>query len=129
MNSWSHSVKVTFPRGRTFGNSGETLDLVELDESGNIPVVRIRGALDIGSAPAVNQRLLEAAATGAGKVNFDLSEVDFIDWAGLGVIAGALWRMRSSGGDVAITGVSRPVADAFAISRLAEIVEISRTEN
>lgn len=105
------------------------MDLVELDESENIPVVRIRGALDIGSAPAVNQRLLEAAATGAGKVNFDLSEVDFIDWAGLGVIAGALWRMRSSGGDVAITGVSRPVADAFAISRLAEIVEISRTEN
>lgn len=105
------------------------MDLVELDESGNIPVIRIRGALDIGSAPGVNQRLLEAAAVGAGKVNFDLSEVDFIDWAGLGVIAGALWRMRSAGGDVAITGASPPVAEAFAISRIAEIVEISRTEN
>lgn len=101
------------------------MDLVDLDESGNIPVVRIRGALDIGSAPAVNQRLLEAAATGADRVNFDLSEVDFIDWAGLGVIAGALWRMRSNGGDVAIAGASPPVADAMVTSRLAEIVEVS----
>lgn len=102
------------------------MNLVELDESENIPIVRIRGALDLGSAPAVNQRLLEAVAAGAGKVNFDLSDVDFVDWAGLGVIAGALWRMRSSGGDVAITGASASVTDALSTSRLAEIIEILR---
>lgn len=122
MESHSHWIKITCPVGNIVGNLGVVLESVDIDNSREIPVIRIRGALDLSSAPAVYQRFLEILSEGITEINFDLSDVDLIDWAGLGIIAGALWRMRSQKGDIAISGMSTVVADALEVSRLVEII-------
>ena len=86
--------------------------------------ILVAGDLDIGSAPSVFQAVVEASGAGELHVSVDLSEVDLIDWAGLGAIVGALWRMRTAGGELVIASPSDATKAALDASRVAEIIEI-----
>lgn len=86
-------------------------------------LLTVRGDLDVGSAPDLYQAVSLAASDGFDRVTLDLGDVELIDWAGIGAVAAALWRMRSAGGDLFLASVSNEVASAIEVSRIAEIVE------
>ena len=77
------------------------------------------GEIDMATAPRFRQRLLAVISAGAQDVVIDLSEVDFIDSTGLGVLMGAAKRVRSSGGDIRLVMKG---------SRLAELIELTRLD-
>ena len=52
-------------------------------------VVALSGEIDIVSAPAARDLLAEAASQAVTGITVDLSEVTYMDAAGLGVLAGA----------------------------------------
>jgi len=49
-------------------------------------LVRLRGEIDVATAPKLNDRLLPLLRNGVGLVLLDLSEVSFCDASGLGVL-------------------------------------------
>lgn len=61
-------------------------------------VVTPRGQLDVATAPAFRQQLVEAQFSEDHRVLVDLDEVEFIDSMGLGVLVGGVKRARSHGG-------------------------------
>lgn len=65
-----------------------------------IVVVAPKDRVDAFSSPDLRQRLQDLIDNGAQNLVVDLSEVPFLDSAGMAVLVSALKRSRQAGGDV-----------------------------
>ena len=73
-------------------------------------VVHVHGAVDDISAGALKDRLADIIdGQGNRQVVLDLRTTTSVDAAGLGVLADALQRMDSYGGELLLSGPTRPV--------------------
>jgi len=99
-------------------------------------VLTVIGELDLGVAPRLRHAVLRALndagrGDGAGgdpapRLLLDLREVDLIDSSGLGIIMGALRRVRAADGELAIA-VSEPARALFELTRLDHILALGAT--
>lgn len=78
---------------------------IEVDDSDGYTLCRPRGELDAYTVTSFREALGELATH--PRVVIDLSEVPFMDSAGLGALIGGIRRAREHGGDVAVA-CSRP---------------------
>lgn len=85
-------------------------------------VVRFTGDLDSETADHCRRALGDA--TSAGTVVIDLSEVPFMDSAGLGALIGGIRRIRECGGDVRIASPRPVVGRLLEVSGASRIVEV-----
>ncbi len=70
-------------------------------------VLALAGEIDLATIPTVRQRLHTAIAARPGRVlTVDLTEVAFVDSAGIGVLLGARRRARAAGGDLVLAGLT-----------------------
>lgn len=69
--------------------------------------------------------LLEAHA----KVVLDMSELRFVDSAGIGAILSCLRRLSAKDGDLKLCGVTKPVRASFEIARMHRIIDILDTRD
>lgn len=95
---------------------------------GNIPVLRLSGELDLNSVPEVRRSI--RALIDEGLVNFiiNLSDLDFIDSSGLGVLVGGLARVREKQGEIKIACSNRRILRVFEMTRLTQLFEIYPSE-
>lgn len=68
----------------------------------NCAVLRVRGEVDVYSAPQLRERVIQLLADGIHHVIADLREVDFLDSTGLGVLVGSLKRLRGQDGSLTL---------------------------
>lgn len=87
-------------------------------------VLRVAGELDVVGAPELRQAVVSAVAEGIRLLAFDLSDVDFLDSFGIGVIIGALKRLRQRGGDMVVVCPSRRIRRVFEICDLDKILAL-----
>jgi anti-sigma B factor antagonist len=88
-------------------------------------VVAVIGELDLSVVPRVRAALREVVAPVAGfgagsvpaRVLIDLRDVDFLDSAGLGVVLGAVRRIRAAGG-IAVLVVAPSTSPALLLDTL-----------
>jgi anti-anti-sigma factor len=68
---------------------------------GGVRVIKVRGELDLSTAPDLEAPLDAAIAAGSGLLLLDLSECEFIDSTGIALIVRAWQRLdnRSGNGD------------------------------
>lgn len=78
---------------------------IRVEEAGDYVVCRPIGELDAYTVSQFRESLAELAAS--PRLLIDLSEVPFMDSAGLGALIGGIRRAREAGGDVAVA-CSRP---------------------
>ncbi|MFI6151123.1 STAS domain-containing protein [Kitasatospora sp. NPDC051170] len=79
--------------------------------------VRARGEIDLDTAPRL-RRELERALVEHPMVVLDLSQVTFMDCAGLGALLRARSQADHSGRRLVVHGVSRPVARLLKLTGL-----------
>jgi anti-sigma B factor antagonist len=93
-------------------------------------VIAARGEIDLFTAPELKQVITEVIENGERRVAIDLSEVSFLDSTALGVLIGAVKRLRSRGGALAVINTDSSIAKTFEITGLDQIFTIvaSRTE-
>lgn len=72
------------------------------ERDGDVCVVHPEGEVDIYTAGSLKERLVQRIEGGCTHVIVDMEAVSFIDSSGLGVLVGALRRVRERGGDVHI---------------------------
>ena len=73
----------------------EQLDVeIEVARPEGPSVLKLRGDLDLHTAPGLRERLAALIDAGSLRVVVDLSEVAFMDSTGLGVLVGAARRAR-----------------------------------
>ena len=84
-------------------------------------VVEVRGEVDVYTAGALRERLLATIEGGARSVVVDLDRVDFLDSTGLGVLVGALKRLKLAGGRLALVCDSEKLLKVFRITALDRV--------
>ena len=95
--------------------------------NGHRHVVSVRGEIDLFTAPELKQVLIEAIEDGRSRVVVDLSDVSFLDSTALGVLIGAVKRLHSRDGALAIVNVDANIAKTFEITGLDKIFTIVPT--
>lgn len=84
--------------------------------------------LDAAAAPTFKQELEMLVGTGQRRVMLDLSQVQFIDSTGLGVLVSLLKRMGADG-RIAIIGAGPSVVKLFQLTRLDTLFRICKSQN
>jgi anti-sigma B factor antagonist len=90
-------------------------------------VVSVGGEIDLFTAPDLKQRLLELIDSGQRHIVIDLSETTFLDSTALGVLIGALKRLRAHDGELVIVNRDQSIAKTFEITGLDQIFTIRPT--
>jgi len=88
---------------------------------GAVPLLRVRGHLDISTTPRLKAAILTALSGTASSLAFDVSGVEFIDSTGVQALISAKKRTAERGGDVYLLGVRDQVKRIFTLLRLEQI--------
>jgi len=94
---------------------------IKSEHDGDAMIFRLRGSLDLATAPSLRAALIEAANEGKHDIIVDLSQLEFLDSTGLGAIIGAHRRALENGGRVRLIVSDGP------IQRLLTITGLMRT--
>lgn len=92
-------------------------------------VLAVRGEIDLFTAPELKQVLAESIEAGRNHIVVDLTETTFLDSTALGVLIGAVKRLRSRNGALAIVNVDENIAKTFEITGLDQIFTILSTRD
>lgn len=103
--------------------------LLDMSRNGEELLVRITGEIDHHSAVKIRTQI-------DGEINdmrpkrtvLILSEIDFMDSSGLGLIMGRYTRMQSIGGELLISGAGERIIKILKLAGLDKIVKIENEE-
>jgi anti-sigma B factor antagonist len=100
---------------------------LESSAAGERMVVAVGGEIDVYTAPKLRERLVELINSGHYHLVIDLEGVDFLDSTGLGVLVGALKRVRSHQGSLRLVCTQERLLKIFRITGLAKVFPIYDT--
>ena len=92
-------------------------------------VVAVRGEIDLFTAPELKQKLTDAIEGGKSRIVVDLTDTSFLDSTALGVLIGAVKRLRSRDGVLTIVNTDPNIAKTFEITGLDQIFTIRPTRD
>jgi anti-sigma B factor antagonist len=88
---------------------------------GRTHVIEVEGQVDLYSAPELKEKTSQVIDGGRPRVIVDLSRVTFLDSTGLGILVGALKRIRAARGSLTL------VVTDYDIERLFELTGLDGT--
>ena len=94
---------------------------LDIQQRGDVVVVRMRGELDLAGAPRAGEQIGEAVPTSARGVVVDFSELEFIDSSGIAMLFGLARRLGSRRQELRVVA-----PDGKPVARVLEIVEFER---
>ncbi len=101
------------------------LDLVERD---GYAVLSVSGEVDVATVPRLREQLHGLVAQGRTKIVVDLDGVDFLDSTGLGVLVGALKRVRADDEGVLHLVCTQPrIRKVFEVTGLTKVFSLFDT--
>jgi anti-sigma B factor antagonist len=96
---------------------------------GAITVVDLRGRIDLGEASLTLRRTIrDLVERGRSKIVLNLLQVNSIDSAGVGELAGAYVPVKSKGGELKFLNPSKKVHDMLKITQLDKVFEVYADE-
>lgn len=87
-------------------------------------VVQVGGEVDVFTAPQLREQFAELTRAGHHHLIVDLEGVTFLDSTGLGVLIGALKRVRPHGGSVQVVTTHERIIKVFRITGLTRIFPV-----
>ncbi|MFI1100901.1 STAS domain-containing protein [Streptomyces melanogenes] len=100
--------------------------IVNEAEQGGWAVVRVRGELDLVTAPQVRRVVHEAVAAGRHDLVLDLSGVLFCDSSGVGVLIASRRLIRSCRGRLRLILPARGAVDGSHVNRVLAALGVRR---
>ncbi len=97
------------------------------DEDGARLLFKLRGSLDLATAPTVRAALSEATETGTQDLIVDLTQLEFLDSTGLGVLIGAHRRAAERGGSLRLVVSEGPILRLLNITGLIAVFAVYHT--
>lgn len=102
---------------------------IKYREEGNTLVIDVTGDLDARSAGDLKLALNEKIEGGKVWVLINLSEVPYMDSAGLGVLVSGLKNTNRQNGDLRLWGLQPDVRNIFELTRLNKVFQIFEDES
>ena len=100
---------------------------LQVEERGDVAVLAVSGEVDVATVPRLREQLHGLVASGTPRIVVDLDAVDFLDSTGLGVLVGALKRVRANGGELALVCTSPRIRKVFEVTGLTKVFELHDT--
>ncbi|HEX9093219.1 MAG TPA: STAS domain-containing protein [Coriobacteriia bacterium] len=100
---------------------------VSIDRTGNECAVSVSGEIDVYTSPILRERLIEAMDGGCDRIVVSLDGVGFIDSSGLGVLVGALRRVKEREGELILVCGREQILKVFRITGLDRVFPIVAT--
>lgn len=97
---------------------------LDTSKVGDYAVVDVKGEIDVYTAPKLREKLIELVSEGSYKVIVNLEGVDFLDSTGLGVLVGALKRVKAHDGSLALVCTQDKILKIFKITGLTKVFPI-----
>jgi anti-sigma B factor antagonist len=94
------------------------------ESAGDVPVLDVRGEIDLDSAPALREQLTALVDGAAGDVVADLTNTSFIDSTGLAALVAGNNRAQAVGGSVRVVCSQPRILKLFRITALDEVLKI-----
>jgi anti-sigma B factor antagonist len=101
-----------------------SLYLSEHCVDGDVHFIRVGGYVDFDVAPQLKKCIMHRIDAGARMIVIDLSDTGFIDSTGIGVLVGALKRLREAGGELAVICTNENVRGIFEIVGLEHFIPL-----
>ena len=87
-------------------------------------VLPLKGEIDLHVSPSVTASLNAMIEKNPRRLVVDLSDVTYIDSAGLAALIEAMQKIEGSGGKFLLAGLQETVRSIFEISRLDQVFQI-----
>lgn len=100
-----------------------SIDL-KTEDGGETLLFKLRGSLDLATAPTVRAALSEAAEKGSQHLIVDLTQLEFLDSTGLGVLIGAHRRAAEHGGSFRLVVSDGPISRLLNITGLIAVFSV-----
>jgi anti-sigma B factor antagonist len=100
-----------------------SIDL-KTEDGGETLLFKLRGSLDLATAPTVRAALSEAAEKGSQHLIVDLTQLEFLDSTGLGVLIGAHRRAAEHGGSLRLIVSDGPISRLLNITGLIAVFSV-----
>ncbi|QXC60107.1 STAS domain-containing protein [Aquihabitans sp. G128] len=97
---------------------------LDVSEQGAWSVLQVGGEIDVATAPRLREQLIRLVNDERFRIVVDLEGVDFIDSTGLGVLIGALKRVRTHDGDLVLVCTEPRIVKVFEITGLNQVFQI-----
>jgi anti-sigma B factor antagonist len=94
---------------------------LKVEERGDVAVLAVSGEVDVATVPRLREQLHGLVASGTPRIVVDLDAVDFLDSTGLGVLVGALKRVRANGGELALVCTAPRIRKVFEVTGLTKV--------
>jgi anti-sigma B factor antagonist len=100
-----------------------TID-VKSEKHGEALVFKLRGSLDLATAPTVRAALTDAAGDSNRHLIVDLTQIEFLDSTGLGALIGAHRRASEHNGSLRLVVTEGPIARLLNITGLLRVFSV-----
>jgi len=100
---------------------------LKTEDGGDTLVFKLRGSLDLATAPTVRAALSEATEKGSHNLIVDLTQLEFLDSTGLGVLIGAQRRAAEHGGSFRLIVNNGPISRLLNITGLIAVFAAYRS--
>jgi anti-anti-sigma factor len=98
---------------------------IRVDGDGDRRIVRLSGQCDLACAPQLREALQDLGPPSVLNVVVDVSDLEFIDSTCLGIVFGALRRLRDGGGDLTLAGADGVVRRVLEVSGLDQVIKLT----
>lgn len=98
--------------------------VVSEENDNDVSVIELNGRLDAGSAKSVLAGIKELVKRNRLKIILDMSGVEFIDSAGVGILLASYRAVDAKGGALKICAIQNQVESIFSLTRLSEFFEV-----
>ncbi|MDQ6804092.1 MAG: STAS domain-containing protein [Actinomycetota bacterium] len=100
---------------------------VDVRRTDHAIVVGVTGELDLVSSTALEEALVQLDGSGPGFVILDLSDVEFMDSAGLAVLVRAHQRAKGAGQGFGVVNAAPQVLRLLSVTGMDERVTVAQT--
>jgi anti-sigma B factor antagonist len=97
---------------------------IDVRDQDSHAVVDVKGEIDVYTAPKLREKLIELVSEGSYNVVVNLEGVDFLDSTGLGVLVGALKRVKAHDGTLSLVCTQDKILKIFKITGLTKVFPI-----
>jgi anti-sigma B factor antagonist len=99
-------------------------DLIE-ERLRDVDVISVTGYVDFDVSPQLKDCIVSRIEAGSRHLVIDLSQAGFIDSTAIGVLVGALKRIREHGGSLAVVCPDPLIRGLFEIIGLDEVIDLA----
>jgi anti-sigma B factor antagonist len=98
-------------------------------DNAGVAVVDFSGRITLGEGSALLRDMIkDLCSRGQKKILLNLSDVDYIDSAGIGELVSGYTTVRNSGGELKLLNLTKRVSDLLQITRLYTVFDVQNEE-